>query len=240
MLASKTGNASYILSDMIKAIVYTFSFFLILTVAHFKTQKRAKIFLPLGDSYTIGTGVAENESWPQQLCLKLKESGIEYRLPINPARIGSTTADLIRDELPLLKKRSKPDLISLLIGVNDWVQGIDGQTFRKNLVTILNEMERHLNTKGQIIIITIPDFGKTPAGKRYARGRDISKGISEFNTIIKEEATKRNLMITDIFSLSQLMESDSSLVAGDGLHPSAKEYALWVELILTNMLQEHK
>jgi len=45
----------------------------------------------------------------------------------------------------------------------------------------------------------------------------------------------------DIFQLSQDMKDDQSLVANDGLHPSAKEYVLWEELIypvVAKLLQE--
>jgi acyl-CoA thioesterase I len=37
--------------------------------------------------------------------------------------------------------------------------------------------------------------------------------------------------VVDIFRLSQAMRSDASLVAADGLHPSAKAYAEWERII---------
>ncbi|MBC7694452.1 MAG: SGNH/GDSL hydrolase family protein [Burkholderiales bacterium] len=82
-----------------------------------------------------------------------------------------------------------------------------------------------------MLLITIPDFGVIPQGKLYGSGRDISKGISEFNDIIKSEAKKRGLMCVDIFPISQQMKNNKELVAADGLHPSAKEYAIWETLI---------
>lgn len=39
-------------------------------------------------------------------------------------------------------------------------------------------------------------------------------------------------MAVDIFEVSKKMKDDPSLVADDGLHPSAKEYAVWESLIL--------
>jgi len=38
-------------------------------------------------------------------------------------------------------------------------------------------------------------------------------------------------MVVDIFPQSQLMKDNSDLIAKDGLHPSAKEYALWGQII---------
>jgi lysophospholipase L1-like esterase len=55
--------------------------------------------------------------------------------------------------------------------------------------------------------------------------------VARFNQIILEEAGKRSLAMVDLFDVSQQMGNDRSLVAGDGLHPSGKEYAEWERLI---------
>jgi acyl-CoA thioesterase I len=94
--------------------------------------------------------------------------------------------------------------------------------------------------KSKIILITIPDFGVTPEGKNYGSGRNISDGISEFNALIKEEAKKRKLPVVDIFDISKNMKNDNSLVAKDGLHPSAKEYAVWETMILPEAVKLFK
>lgn len=112
------------------------------------------------------------------------------------------------------------------------MRGVSATEFKKNFVFILDEVQKQLVDKNKIIVITIPDFGVTPEGKNYGGGRNISKGISEFNTIIKSEAKKKNLTVVDIFDVSQKMKDDNSLVAKDGLHPSAKEYAIWETMIL--------
>jgi acyl-CoA thioesterase I len=112
------------------------------------------------------------------------------------------------------------------------VQGVSENDFRKNLIYILEHLQSKLSDKNKILLITIPDFGVTPTGKYYSGGRNISKGIESFNAIIKEEASKRNLPVVDIYPISKKMGTDSTLVAADGLHPSAKEYAEWEKLIL--------
>ena len=206
----------------------------------FKMQTTKSInYLPLGDSYTICTGAKQNESWPFLLANHLTENKVDCKLLDNPARNGFTTQDLIDTELPLLKKL-KPNFVTLLIGVNDWVRGVSKENFTKNLTFILNEIEKNVSDKKRVILITIPDFGVTPQGKNYGNGRDIGKGIAEFNAIIVLEAKKRNLTIVDIFELSKNMKNDNSLVAADGLHPSAKEYALWEKLILNEALKNLK
>jgi acyl-CoA thioesterase I len=187
-------------------------------------------FFPIGDSYTIGEGAGEEHSWPALLTKHVNEAGIPIRLVANPARTGYTTQNAIDNELPLFIK-SKPDFATLLIGVNDWVQGIDGKTFRTNLVYLIDEMQKAMSKKSRLLLVTIPDFSAAPGGQQYARGRNISEGLDHFNNIIKDEASKRNLKVVDIFDLSKEMSKDATLIAVDDLHPSAKEYALWEEKI---------
>jgi len=77
----------------------------------------------------------------------------------------------------------------------------------------------------------------TPCGPRYAHGRNISKGVGAFNKIVTEESAKRGLRVVDVFEVSKKMGNDRSLVAADGLHPSAKEYAEWEKIILPAALE---
>jgi acyl-CoA thioesterase I len=215
--------------------VFFISPLLLAMLFSFRLQKTPLKYLPLGDSYTICTGAGEKDSWPLLLAKHLSEKGIRTELLANPARNGFSTQNLIDHELPLVKKL-KPDFVTLLIGVNDWVRGVDKEKFTKNLIYILDEVQKNLSDKNKILLITIPDFGVTPQGKNYSGGRDISAGISEFNAVIKKEAEKRKLKLVDIFEVSKGMKDHPDLVAEDGLHPSAKEYAIWEKMILEESL----
>lgn len=189
-------------------------------------------YLPLGDSYTIGTGTTPENCWPQLLTNHLNEAGIKTNYLGNPARNGFSAQDLIDYELPVLEK-SKADFVTLLIGVNDWVRSVDKGTYEKNYELIVEAVQKKLGTnKKRILLVTIPDFGLTPVGKNYGGGRDISAGISEFNDVIKAKGKKYGLPVVDIFPVSKEVSKDATLTADDGLHPSAKGYAAWEKLIL--------
>ncbi|MBK7310579.1 MAG: SGNH/GDSL hydrolase family protein [Sphingobacteriaceae bacterium] len=187
-------------------------------------------YVPLVDSYTICTGATEAESWPSILTKHLNEKGLKTELLFNPSKNGYTTQNLIDIELPKLDK-SDCNFATILIGVNDWVREVTKEDFHSNLNYIIDHVAKKIDKK-RIVLITIPDFGVTPQGSLFGGGRDISKGISGFNDIIKAEAKKRDIVILDIFKISQLMKGRTDLVAVDGLHPSAKEYAEWEKLIL--------
>src|SRR4029077_20512798 len=207
-----------------------------MATAQDKADNQKIRYVAIGDSYSIGEGATPNESWPAVLTRHLSAQGIHVDLVANPSRTGWTTKDAIDRELPIFTD-AKPNFGTLLIGVNDWVQGIDEATFRKHLTYLLERMLQGLPDKKRLLVVTIPDFGVTPTGPKYARGRDISEGLSRFNQIVTEEAKKRGLPVVDIFPLSKKMGEDKSLVARDGLHPSAKEYAEWEKIIFPAALE---
>lgn len=186
-------------------------------------------YVPIGDSYTIGKGVNIQENYPSMLTKHLQEKGLKIKLITNPAVSGWPTNSAIEKELPIFQSAS-PNFSTLLIGANDIFQGLDQDTFRKDLQTLMDKMLSTLKNKN-LIVITIPDFTATPSGQKLTGMGAISKNIIDFNKIIKEEANTRGLVVVDVFDLSKEMQSNPQLVSGDGLHPSAKEYAKWEELI---------
>jgi acyl-CoA thioesterase-1 len=187
-------------------------------------------YVAIGDSYSIGEGASPNESWPAMLTRHLNARGLHVDLVANPSHTGWTAQQAIDHELPIFAA-AKPNFATLQIGVNDWVQGVDAETFRKRFIFLLDQMLAVLRDKNRLLVVTIPDFGVTPTGPRYSRGRDISEGLTGFNKIIAEEAMNCGLRVVDIFPVSKKMGNDRSLVAVDGLHPSAKEYAEWEKII---------
>lgn len=195
-----------------------------------KTDPNTIRYVALGDSYTIGEGASEVEAWPSVLANHLRDEGINITLIANPAVTGWTTQDVIERELPVFEN-SDPTFATLLIGTNDWVRGVDKTTFEKNLSIILDRVQAKLPDKSKLILITLPDFSQAPNGKLYENGGDISKGISEYNDIIKNEGKKRKLTVVDIYPLSRELGNDPKMFAEDGLHPSAKGYARWEQII---------
>ena len=187
-------------------------------------------YIAIGDSYSIGEGASPDQSWPAVLTRHLNAEGLHVDLIANPSVTGWTSQQAIDRELPIFLQ-SKPNFATLQIGVNDWVQGVDETTFRKRFASLVDQMLAVLSKKDRLLIVTVPDFSVTPTGARYSRGRNISEGLTRFNEIINDEAKKRSLKVVDVFPTSKAMKNDPSLIAADGLHPSAKEYAEWEKLI---------
>ena len=183
-------------------------------------------YVAIGDSYTIGQGVDQSENYPSLLTKHLKDSGVDIELVANPSVTGYTTQNVIENELPVYNE-SNPTIATLMIGTNDVVQGVDKNTFRKHFIQILDRMQEKLPKKQNLVILTIPDFSIAPFWHKYYSYLPVQKEIDAFNTIIKEEAAKRNLPVVDITAISERMDSDQTFYTNDGLHPSVKEYMLW-------------
>jgi len=183
-------------------------------------------FVALGDSYTIGTSVAEAERWPNQLVERVDE----LELVGNPAVNGFTSADLINDELPQLDAL-QPDLVSVLIGVNDVVQGVPDSQYAGDVAIIMEELLTHL-PPNRILCVATPDYTVTPSGAAFGDPAQQSDAIVRFNAILREACEHREIrFVPEIFEISQAALEDPSLVADDGLHPSGKQYSLWVDAI---------
>lgn len=183
-------------------------------------------YVALGDSYTIGTAVAESDRWPNQLAARIGEIELVANLGVN----GSTSADLIAQQLPRLDAL-RPEMASLLIGVNDVVQDVPDAGYASNVALILDDLIDRLPANG-IVCVATPDYTRTPRGAEYGLPELQSDRILRFNAILREACERRGIaFVPEIFEISQRATDDPALVAEDGLHPSGEQYRHWVEAI---------
>ena len=182
-------------------------------------------YVALGDSFTIGTSVAAPERWPDQLVRAMPALELVANLGVN----GYTSRDVIELELPPLPSL-EPELVTVLIGVNDIVQGVAEPTYRGNMETILDALTREVGAE-RVLVVTIPDYTVTPAGADYGEPTTQSAKIRRYNAVATELAAARGITVVDIYDISLDAATDRSLVASDGLHPGAPQYARWVARI---------
>jgi lysophospholipase L1-like esterase len=138
-------------------------------------------------------------------------------------------------ELPQLAEL-RPDVVTILIGVNDVVQGVPEATYRVNVTVILDQVTALVGAN-RVLVVTTPDYTVTPSGADYGDPAQQAAGIRAMNAIIADLARARGIAVVDIHDVSLDAATDRSLVASDGLHPSGAQYRLWVERILPSMGQ---
>lgn len=183
--------------------------------------------MALGDSYTVGTSVETVERFPDQLVAALGPDEPTLRLVANLGINGYTSADLIAEELPALE-RLRPEFVTVLIGVNDVVQGVPIERYEANALSILKTLLDRLSAD-RIVTVAVPDYTVTPAGADYGDPTQQHDAIVANNDVMARLAKERGIAFVDTFDLSVRAATDRSLVASDGLHPSGAQYALWVE-----------
>lgn len=188
-----------------------------------------KKYLALGDSYTIGESVSEAERWPNQLRDSLNKKGYAIGKPTIIATTGWRT-DNLKNAMNIAQLKPEYDLVSLLIGVNNQYQGKSSDQYAIEFEELM-KTAIHLakGRKENVFVVSIPDYGFTPFGK--PKQEAITKAIDLFNEINARITYKYKAQYFNITEISRDGLTDPSLVAGDGLHPSGKMYAQWVELI---------
>jgi len=192
-------------------------------------------YLALGDSYTIGESVDKADRWSNQLAKSMGIHGYQTDVTII-AKTGWTTDELWQG-IQAREMNPPYDLVSLLIGVNNQYRGRDAEEYRKQFVFLLNKSIEYAGGDAKrVFVLSIPDWGVTP----FASGRDatqIAKDIDLFNSINHEETEKAGVHYVDIAPISREAANDPALIAGDGLHPSGKMYAMWADMALPVALE---
>ncbi|MDE2155698.1 MAG: SGNH/GDSL hydrolase family protein [Xanthomonadaceae bacterium] len=186
-------------------------------------------YLALGDSYTLGEAVAPSACWPAQLVRRLRRAGAAIGEPYIVATTGWTTDELAHG-IDAAALAPPYDLVSLQIGVNNQYRGHSAGDYRRQFASLL---ARAVTLAGQraarVVVVSIPDWGVTRFAGELGRDRDrIAGELDVCNAIARDEAARAGSRFVDVTTISR---RHPELVAADGLHPSAAQYALWVDAI---------
>ncbi len=181
--------------------------------------------LALGDSYTIGEGVNEEERWPNQFVQVAYENGIDFLTPRIIAMTGWKTYDLING-IESSNFEKKYDYVSLLIGVNNQFNSRSVNEFKNDLDKLLVKINNLKKKSGSVLIISIPDWGSSPFGEGFDRN-EISNEINTFNNSLKNFANTNGLNYVDVTEISRRAINEPNLIAIDNLHPSGIMYLEW-------------
>jgi acyl-CoA thioesterase-1 len=188
-------------------------------------------YLALGDSYTIGTGASgKAHNYPSILATRLtKAIGKKVGLT-NPAVNGFTTEDLIANELGYLR-RLKPQLVSILIGVNDLVQGRSVEQYRGSLEKIYDAVGALQFGPGRVVAISIPNWSVVPAARTFGAPNRLKRLTDTFNELARDEAQARGFTWVDISGVSTSGTGSPGWISSDQLHPGDQQYTAWADVI---------
>lgn len=194
-------------------------------------------YLALGDSYSVGENIPLYDSFPYQLVQLLRAKGWHIHAPEIVAKSGWATDELAAH---LLHRHllDRYDFVTLLIGVNNQYRRKPIEDYATDFEFLLRKALHFAGEKNkQVIVLSIPDWSVTP----HAEGSDrfaVAEEIDAFNKVNASLAAQYQVHYINITPGTREMDEDLSLVAADGLHPSAKEYTRWAQAaagILTSL-----
>lgn len=185
--------------------------------------------LSLGDSYTIGQSVGEQDRWSVQLARLGQSDGLQK--PDIIAQTGWTTADL-QQAIRASNNQKTYELVSLLIGVNNQFRGQPLATYRTEFRELLQTAIRFAgNRPGRVFVLSIPDWGQSPYGGGFNRAQ-VASEIDQFNAVARQECAQAGVAYIDITDLTRAAASDGTQFAPDGLHYSGKQMQQWADRAL--------
>ncbi|MCL1500870.1 SGNH/GDSL hydrolase family protein [Xanthomonas nasturtii] len=190
-------------------------------------------YLALGDSYTIGEGVAPAQRWPVQVVEGLRAYGWNVTPPQIIATTGWTT-DELQAGIDAAAPQGPFELVSLLIGVNNQYRGRSLDEYRTQFDALLQRAIAFAGAhSARVFVLSIPDWGLTPFA--HAQGGDaplIGAQIDAFNAVAADRCCERAVRFVDITATSRDGGDAADMLVDDGLHPSGAMYARWTALAL--------
>jgi len=180
--------------------------------------------LCLGDSYTIGEGVARDATWPHR---------VARALDLPEPRVLATTGWTVRELLDamtttgLWPARERFTAVTLLIGVNDQYRG---HALETTLADHREAFARAVTLAGgdpaRVVAVSIPDWGVTPFAADRDRAR-IARELDALNAAECAHVLDAGAHWVEVTATSRAHGDDPAFLAPDGLHPGAEAYAVW-------------
>jgi len=175
-------------------------------------QKPENLALLLGDSISLWF---PNEMLPPQ------------RTWLNQGISGETTAGLL-NRLDVLDQ-TQPEIIFLMIGINDIIRGTRDETILANQRLIIRYLRRN-HPQAKIIVQSIlPHSGENATWEGRDRLLEIpNRRIVEINQRLKAIAESEDVIYLDLYPLFADTEGNLKMdLSTDGLHLNPQGYLIW-------------
>jgi lysophospholipase L1-like esterase len=185
------------------------------------------VYTALGDSLTAGVGVSDyRESYPyliaQKMSARRSVTLLDFAYP------GARTDDLIRDLLdPTIAQN--PDIITVLIGVNDLHGFVSEKVFAANYELIIRRLSEETNA--EIFTVGLPRLGPDslllPPWRNY-----FDRQRAAYESHIEAITKKYGAGYIDLNTpTAEIFRQSGPHYSSDSFHPSAAGYGLWADII---------
>jgi len=190
------------------------------------------VYVALGDSLTAGVGSDDfHTTFPYEFAEQIAEhDGVTVRL-INLGVPGARTADVVRTQLPVVASLN-PDVITLLVGVNDMHGFVGKKVVAHEMQTLLTALTR--TTHAKILVMNIPFLGSRqlmyPPYQTFFDWQ-----TNQYNEAITPFLTLSDVTFINLYdNTKEYSQSNQTYYSTDGFHPSAEGYHLWSAMLYAN------
>ncbi|TAH24724.1 MAG: SGNH/GDSL hydrolase family protein [Cytophagales bacterium] len=196
--------------------------------------------LGLGDSYTFGQNVLAEERYISQLYQMLISKKYNFSAPKIIAQTGWTSSELL-ENIKTNSDKNNYDFVCLLIGVNNEFRGFPVESYNEEFIKCIDTAIRRANNDpSHVFVLSIPDYSVSSFAGKQTIPNNISNRIDAYNKINQAITNEKKAHYIEITEDSRLALTDNTLIASDGLHPSAIMYKNWAEKILPLIINEIK
>lgn len=177
-------------------------------------QSAPKKILFFGDSITAGYGLEESQAFPALIQQKIDSLDWDFKA-VNAGLSGETSAGGLRRVDWML--RQDFSVFVLELGGNDGLRGIDLESTKQNLISIIEKVR-----------------AKKPDAKIILTGMQVPPNLGpeytgQFKSMYPEIAKEKN--VTLIPFLLEEVGGNPELNQADGIHPTAKGHRIIAETV---------
>ncbi len=165
------------------------------------------------DAFGIGTEHPATQSWPADLAALL-DPHIHL---VNLGVPGATIAQAQREELPIALA-TRPDIVTIFLGVNDVEARVSLNTFTRELQTLVSTLVHETNAT--VYVGNLPDLSLLPYFAHYNE-QELRSEVQARNQAIADICQSQGATLVDIYANWGALSRHPEYISSDGLHPSA-------------------
>lgn len=184
-------------------------------------------YVALGASDAVGVGSSEpgSQGYVPLIAGHLPSGSHALNLGISGIRLH----EALSKELPLALSTS-PQLITIWLVANDFVGGVNYQSYISDLNNLLTRL--HTLTKARIVMANLPDLTRLPAFHDQTTNQkaQMLQEIEQWNQGIARVAAQYGVALVNLFQDGSEITAHPEDISGDGFHPSAQGYVRLAEL----------
>ncbi len=184
-------------------------------------------YVALGASDAVGVGSSEpgSQGYVPLIAARLPLGSHALNLGISGIRLH----EALSEELPLALSTS-PQLITIWLVANDFVDGVSYQSYISDLNTLLQQIRA--KTQARVVMANLPDLTRLPAFSNETRAQKTRQleAIDQWDQGIAQVAARYEVALVDLLQDGSELTDHPGYISGDGFHPSAQGYVRLAQL----------